>query len=1043
MLFDPNLRASLKRYLPDDLLMQLPEAQALTAAIRRLSSLHQSVSSFLPQYIAENEKLYTEDYSDLRPGTFLFADVSGFTALSEKLQQQGGRVGTDILTEIISDFFSRMLDILAKSNGQMLKFAGDALLTFFPSTSGEDEAPFAIRTGLRMQREMAANFQPIKHPALTELFGSHDLQLTMSIGVCKGKLFEAVVGNDIQRDHIIQGDLPGQAMAAEAAGERDDVIITAELNEAYVSLFETRQVAEGFYCVVDNFGDKLSDYEFVVPRRRRATTALFDFSEKNLIDDLKRQLERLDGVSRFVAKEVVDKLAFKGDRIEAENRQATVIFNHFTGFADLLQQWGEEQLPLLLSLLNRYYNLMQRTIAANGGVLARSDPYQRGVKLLITFGAPVTHPDDPERAVTTALEMHRQLASFNARLKDELPAQLRGSLDTFITQRCGVTHGMTFAGLVGPMWRREYTLMGDDVNLAARLMAKSSAGQILVSEKIEGRVRSHFETEALPPFQLKGKSQPTQAYLVKSSTFSPLNVSATSNTPFVGRDLQLLSLTYALQQAKGPRRLQAFALSGETGVGKTRMAKQVAQAAETAGFRVAWANCQLSHSQDQSVWAALMFQLLQLDQAKSEPARRRLLRVRLEELDLAELETVFSILLFNSVDRSTSALVPVVRAEPAADQAAPSKKGVNVFELAQTKTDLSKSGIFGIARDQLKAALESAEQKEKSPIWRTVQRQTSLPDSLMRFLQKFTDQTPTMLIIDDLHRGDPNAIAILNRILGEIGKARLVILVAYEPMEDQNLAIRRKVNVTDLDEGETTQMAGRVLKVSELGPRLSGFIWDRTKGRPLFVESLLGLLHRGNHLDLAENRAELKGDVTVEMLPDNVRELIMSQIDQLTPEARELLQVASVWGDSFDAESLIELAGGENAIHMESLLGELIYEEIVEALPDGTYRFQHGLAQTTVYESLNRLQRQKLHRAAADLLTKQGDSDRTVLKIAYHLVKGGMPMRGIEIVFSAADRAEQNQQIDRAIELYTHALDIFPHDESVRAQLERLKKVRG
>jgi predicted ATPase len=96
-----------------------------------------------------------------------------------------------------------------------------------------------------------------------------------------------------------------------------------------------------------------------------------------------------------------------------------------------------------------------------------------------------------------------------------------------------------------------------------------------------------------------------------------------------------------------------------------------------------------------------------------------------------------------------------------------------------------------------------------------------------------------------------------------------------------------------------------------------------------------------------------------------------------------------------------------------------------------------------VYESLNRLQRQKLHRAAADVLRRKPDSDRNVLKVAYHLVKGGMPMRGIELVFGAADQAEHNQQIDRAIELYTHALEIFPHDESVRAQLDRLQKERG
>ena len=1036
MTLDPTLRASLKRYLPGDLLAQLPHPQALADAIRRLNSLHQLISSFLPQYIADNEQLYSRDYGDLRSGTFMFADVSGFTALCEMLQQRGGREGAEIMTQIIDDFFARMLDILAKSNGQLLKFAGDALLAFFPSTQGEDETPLAIRTGLRMQREMKANFQPIDHSPLNELFGGHRLELSMSIGICCGKLFEAVVGSNVQRDHVIQGDLPGQAMAAEAAGERDDVIVTAELKDAYCDRFEMKPVADGFFRVVDNLGDQLSDYEFVVPRRRRPQAAvLLGLSDENLLEDLAQSLDRLNSVARFVAREVVDQLAFKGDHIESENRSATVIFAHATGFAELLEEWGEEQLPLLVSILNRYYNLMQRTVSANGGTLNRSDPYQRGAKLLITFGAPVAHPDDPERAVTTALEMNRQLASFNARLRDELPARLQR--ETFITHRSGITHGMVFAGLIGPHWRREYTVMGDEVNLAARLMSQGDAGQILVSERVWERVHPHFDTQALPPLRLKGKSQPVQAHRVRASTASPMSRSATSDTPFVGRDLQLLSLTYALQQAKGPRRVQTFALRGEAGVGKTRMAKQIAQAAEESGFRVAWANCQLNHSQDRSVWSALISQLFQLDQAKSESAQLRLLHVRLSELELLELEAVFGMLLFGSPVRLT---LEGVQTEGAPQTG---KKGPDVFELARTKTDLTTSGIFGIAQEQIQA-LESELTPSGRPFWQSVERQVNLPDSMVRLLQVFTNQTPSLLVIDDLQRGDAASLSTLKRVLNEITRARLMIVLAFEPMDGENdLPVRRKIDVADLDENETAQMAARVLNVGGLGPRLRRLVWDRTKGRPLFVESLLRLLQENDHVELTQNCAELAREAAVEALPDNVRELIMSQIDRLSPDARELLQAASVLGDSFAADALVALSEGGDPIRLEAPLSELVSQEIVEALPDATYRFRHGLAQATVYESLNRLQRQKLHRAAAGFLKQQPDFDRNVLKVAHHLVKGGMPMRGIELVFSAADQAEQDRQIDRAIELYTHALEIFPHDESVRAQLDRLQKERG
>lgn len=1041
MTLDPEFRVGLSRFLPADLLAQLPDPQALATAIRRLNSLHQALASFLPQYIADNETFYTQDYGALRPGVFMFSDVSGFTALSEKLQRRSGKEGAETLTEIINQFFATMLEILAKSNGQLLKFAGDALLTFFPASDTEDVTPLAIRTGLRMQRAMKSDFQPIKNARLDEMFGSHDLELTMSIGICRGKLFEAVVGNYTQRDHVIQGDLPGQAMRAEEAGDRDDVIIAADLQAEYAGMFDTEPVSEGFYRVLDNFGGELDDYEFVVPRRRRAqTTALFDFAEDYLLDDLERQYERVNGVSRFVAHEVVDKLAFRGDHIESENRPATVIFAYFSGFADLLEDWGEERLPLITSILDRYYTIVQRTITANGGSLTRSDPYRRGVKLLITFGAPVAHPDDPERAVTTALEMNRQLAEFNLRLRDEVEAGLRR--DTFLTQRIGITHGPVFAGEVGWRARREYTVMGDDVNLAARLMGNGDMGQILVSVPVWDRVNPHFETEALEPLRLKGKSQPVQVYAVKASTISPLTMSPTSDTPFVGHDLQMLALTYGLQQAKGPRRRQAFALQGNAGVGKTRIAKQIGAEAEKAGFTVAWANCQLGHGRDQSVWAALLYQLFQLDRAKSEQAQRRLLSARLGELGLSDLGSIFGPLLFGTAGGSDVEMqddLPSAVREPEAADAA--KHTPNIFELADTKTDIRRSGIFGAISRQL-AQVEAG--SEDRPLWQAVRKKTSLPACIVRFLQALTEQTPVLLVIDDLHRADVPTLTILKRVMAEITKAKLVILVAYQPEEESSLdlGIRRKVTITDLDEDEAARMAAHVLGASHLGPRLGRLLWDRTSGRPLFIESLLNLLLSDGAIQVKGAEAELTGDVKPDALPDNVRELIVSQLDRLSAEARAVLQAASVLGDTFTVGALLVVGGFDNEIRLETLLGELLFARVIDMRPDGAYRFLHGVTQATVYESLNRMQRQKLHRAAAEFWKQQDASDRSVLSIVYHLVKGGMPMRGIELVVSAADEAERNGQIDRAIELYTHALDILPHDDSLRAQVERLQKMQ-
>ena len=231
MPLDASFHEDLTRFIPAPLLERLPDVGAITEALQHLGSLYKALTSFLPQYIAEDEVTRSPDYRALRPGTFMFADVSGFTALSERLAQENSSDGAEILTIIMNDYFAEMLEILAKSDGQLLKFAGDALLVFFPYyDSGLSDLHKAIRAGWRMQRAIK-RFQPISDPRLVALLGGEsDFQLTMSLGIARGKLFEALVGNNVQRDHLIQGELTGHAMDAEAAGIRDEVIVDAELS---------------------------------------------------------------------------------------------------------------------------------------------------------------------------------------------------------------------------------------------------------------------------------------------------------------------------------------------------------------------------------------------------------------------------------------------------------------------------------------------------------------------------------------------------------------------------------------------------------------------------------------------------------------------------------------------------------------------------------------------------------------------------------------------------------------------------------------------
>lgn len=1040
MIEEKEFTADLSRFLPAPLLARIGDRNGLREAIQHLNSLQRSVVSFLPLYIAEDENLIgRDDYASLRSGAFLFADVSGFTALSERIQEHSGAEGTETLTAVINDYFSTMLEVLANSDGQLLKFAGDALLAFWTGNSERETLTAcrkAIRTGLRMQRAMKEKFQPIQHAQIRQLFGEdHESQLTMSIGIARGKLLEALVGNSQQRDHVIMGQLPGDAMQAEGVGVRDEVIVSADLAEAVRDEFPSqKELEEGYFQIVDDFGDKLDDYELELPVRRRAkSTAMFDLEQANLVGQLKTVLQKVKSVSRYVAPAVLHGLVVSEDyHLASENRYTVTMFVHSTGFAELLQEWGEEYFGFVTSLMGRYYNIVQRIITSHGGTLARTDPYKLGTKLLITFGAPVAHPDDPERAVAAALEMNHQLEQFNVRISEGLAAELRR--DVYISHRIGVTQGETYAGEVGWKQRREFTVMGDDVNLAARLMANANYGDVLLGSRVYKRVHQAFEADPLEPLILKGKKKPVHVYIVKRAAAPVVSLDFSTDMPFIGHDMFMLSLGFTLKQANMNRR-RAVALVADAGIGKSRIARQFAEMAVNAGFRVAWATCQ-SRNTRKTTWSGLIAQLLDLDLANHEEAHTQLV-TRLESLQLSQLDPTLSDLLFGmSTTNGTRTTAP---AQTQSDRVADIFKMVQQMSLEDKKT----SGLFGLAKRRSEPLDKlGAIPTEKSGVWKKADQRTSLKEALVAFLKGYTANQPTLLVIDDLHQENAQALDLLKYVVSQVTQAKLVILLTYEPIITLDFEVQTLV-VPDLSRDETNLIAMAILHASELGPRLSGLLWERTSGRPLFVESLLRTLLDEGYVEDVNGRAELKQDANLDALPENVRELVISRIDRLTPELKHLLNVAAVLGEDFTAEELDAVSELAEQADVNAALPELIKLQLLTEREKGVYSFRHGMTEAVIYETLSRAQRLKFHRLAVNYWRKQTAENARPITLAYHLLKCGLLPEAIEIVTKAAEDAEQTQDVDGAVELYTHALTIFPEEKSIQTQLERLRQIQG
>jgi adenylate cyclase len=205
--------------------------------------------------------------------------------------------------------------------------------------------------------------------------------------------------------------------------------------------------------------------------------------------------------TRYVAREVVDEILKDPENLvlSGERREVTVLFCDIRGFTGMAERMTPEE---VVALLNEFYNLMIETTFKHDGTLDKF----LGDSVMAIFGAPIPHPDHAARAVRTALAMQAGIAELNER-------RVAAGKET-IGAGIGVSLGQVVAGTVGTEDRMEYTVIGDSVNIAARLESNAKAGRILISQPTFARVESLVEAAPLGPLKVKGKEEEVDVYEV-------------------------------------------------------------------------------------------------------------------------------------------------------------------------------------------------------------------------------------------------------------------------------------------------------------------------------------------------------------------------------------------------------------------------------------------------------------------------------------------------------------------------------------------------
>jgi hypothetical protein len=245
--------------------------------------------------------------------------------------------------------------------------------------------------------------------------------------------------------------------------------------------------------------------------------------------------------------------------------------------------------------VDQYLKLVIRSAAKNGGHLAASDAAESGDKLIILFGAPLASERDEVSAMRFAIELQRDLKTSGLPLR----------------HRIGMSTGSVFAGEIGSATRREYTVIGDTVNLAARLMAAAKPGEVFVSALTAERGLNDFELRALRPLHVKGKSEAVRAFrLTAAKTEQTLRF---ASKEIVGRENEIERLIALAGPVARKGGAWAF-VCGEPGIGKSTLIAHVADILERDGWRWISTRCQPQQSGTVlGVWVELLRSLLGID----------------------------------------------------------------------------------------------------------------------------------------------------------------------------------------------------------------------------------------------------------------------------------------------------------------------------------------------------------------------------------------------------------------------------------------------
>ncbi len=602
------------------------------------------------------------------------------------------------------------------------------------------------------------------------------------------------------------------------------------------------------------------------------------------------------------------------------------------------------------NLVNELLETMTDAVHKYGGRIDRF----LGDGALAVFGAPILHEDDPERAGRAGLEIVDR-------------AQELG-----LGATVGINSGEVYLGHVGSDSHRELTVMGPVVNLAARLQGRAEAGEVLVGESTERRVRNAFSLtrRTLP---IKGIDTPVTAFVVERLLDRPEKVRGVTGlrSGLIARQAEVATVEAVV--AAGGSRL--ILLTGDAGIGKSRMMRELRD--EMPDRR--WLQGRCLELESESAYAPFI-DLLKMWLGPDSDLRHRLETLAEDGL----------------------------------------MSGEQIAAVAPFLLDLL--GFHG--RDDERQQVESTDPEKRKAL-------TS--SALVETIDAIVSERDTVIGLDDVHWADQASIGVLEALIGADRSHDLIVIASSRP-EGENTAATvgstaaanyadrfTEITLHELTPEDSERMVASLLDLDEDAAQFTRLIVERAQGNPFYIEEILRSLIQHGAIHRSNGRWSVAGGIDDAAVPESIQAVVMSRVDRLDHECRRAAQMASILGRTFDRDLFSMLWSDA----VDDTLDRLATSDILrkEDLRNGTeYAFLHALTHDAVYASVLPSRRAALHEQAGDALAAGAAGDRAEQR-AHHYDRSRNGVKAVAALLEAGEHALSKYSIEAAMSYFDRALD--------------------